>query len=110
MPTFKTYLIGFITSIILTLAAYFAVVNHLLNGTALIAAIVVLALVQFIVQLIFFLHFGRGEDGSWNLVIFFSTVGIILILVVGSIWIMNHLNYNMTPQDINNYMSSQDGI
>ena len=107
MPTFRSYVTGFITSVALTLAAYFAVVNHLLNGTSLIAAIVVLALIQFIVQLIFFLHFGRGEDGSWNLVIFFSTVGIIFILVVGSIWIMNHLNYNMTPQQLQDYMNSQ---
>ena len=107
MPTYKAYITGFILSLILTLASYFAVVNH-----APVTAFVILGLafVQFIVQLIYFLHLGQGQDGSWNLVIFFSTVGIIFILVVGSIWIMNHLNYNMSPQDINNYMDSQDGI
>ena len=110
MSTYKSYITGFVLSVILTLSAYFAVVNHMFSSTALGIAIVALAFVQFIVQLVFFLHFGKGEDGSWNLLIFFSTVGIIFILVVGSIWIMNHLNYNMTPQDINNYMSSQDGI
>ncbi len=110
MGTFKLYLTGFAASIILTLAAYFAVAAHILSGSMLIAAIMALAIIQLIVQLIFFLHLGKGQDSTWNLVVFFSTVTLVLIIVVGSLWIMNHLNYNMTPQDINNYMSSQDGI
>ena len=110
MATFKSYITGFIISVALTLAAYFAVVNHMFSGTTLIVAIVALAFLQFIVQLIFFLHFGRGKDGHWNLTIFFSTVGIIFILVAGSIWIMNHLNYSMSPDQMNQYIQSQDGI
>ena len=39
-------------------------------------------------------------------------MGIILIVVVGSIWIMDHLNYNMmaSPADMNTYIQSQDGF
>lgn len=106
MGTFKSYLTGFVLSIALTLVAYFAVVNHY-HIAAL--AILVLAIIQLLVQMIFFLHLGKGEDATWNLVVFFSATAIILILVIGSIWIMNHLNYNMTPQDINNYMNDQGG-
>jgi cytochrome o ubiquinol oxidase operon protein cyoD len=59
--------------------------------------------------LVFFLHLGQGKDTKWNLVIMLSTLTIVLIVVIGSIWIMNHLNYNMTPTDINNYMNDQGG-
>ena len=106
MPKLKSYLAGFITSIVLTLAAYFIVVYRVPNAFTI---ILILAIIQLLAQLIFFLHLGKGEDARWNMVVLLSTVSIILILVVGSIWIMNHLNYNMTPQDINNYMSDQSG-
>jgi cytochrome o ubiquinol oxidase operon protein cyoD len=107
MPTFKSYLTGFIISMCLTLAAYFAVVSR--AGGALLI-ILGLAIAQLIVQLTFFLHLNKGEDSRWNLVVFASTVSIILILVIGSIWIMDHLNYNMSPQQQNDYINGQDGI
>ncbi len=107
MPTFKSYITGFIFSLALSLAAYFVVVNHASHVSIIILA---LALVQMVIQLIYFLHLGQGADGKWNLSVFFSTISIILILVVGSIWIMNHLNYNMTPNDMNTYMLKSEGM
>lgn len=92
MPTYKSYITGFLLSLGLTLAAYFAVVNHVALTLWVITG---LAMVQLVVQLIFFLHLGQGEDGRWNFAVFLSTVGIVFILVIGTIWIMNHLNYNM---------------
>jgi cytochrome o ubiquinol oxidase subunit IV len=80
------------------------------SASMLITTILGLALIQLLVQLIFFLHLGKGQDSTWNLVVFLTTVSLVLLIVVGSLWIMDHLNTNMTPQDINNYMSSQDGI
>ncbi len=107
MPTFKSYVIGFILSVTLTLVAYFAVTNH---ASAAISIILGLAMVQLVVQLIFFLHLGKGKDARWNIVVFASTISIIVILVGGSIWIMHHLNYNMTPQDMNTYMLKSEGM
>lgn len=101
MPTFKSYITGFILSAALTLLAYFAVVNNALNALLLIS---VLAIAQLFVQMIFFLHLNKGSDRGWNLAVFASTVSIILILVAGSLWIMNHLNYNMTGAQMDNYM------
>lgn len=106
MPTYKSYIIGFILCLILTLGAYFAVTNH---SPIALAIIMVVALLQFIAQLVFFLHLGQGTDGHWNLAIFFSTLSIIFIIVAGSLWIMAHLNYNMTPAQINTYMNDQGG-
>ena len=104
-PTFKNYLTGFILSIGLTLVAYLSVVNHLLSGGSLIAAIFALALIQLIVQLLYFLHLGPGSRDE--LIFFIATIGIILIIVGGSLWIIEELNFNMTPQQINDYMKDQ---
>jgi cytochrome o ubiquinol oxidase operon protein cyoD len=107
--TYKSYIIGFLSSIALTLAAYSAVTKQLLSDTGLLSIILALAVVQLIVQLFFFLHLGaRGEKRS-QLGIFISTIGLVLIIVVGSIWIMNHLNYSMTPMQINQYIQNQAG-
>jgi len=107
MPTYKSYIIGFILCLALTLAAYFAVTNGFSNAGMIIVA---LAIVQLVVQLIFFLHLGQGKDGHWNLTVFFSTVSVIVIFVIGSIWIMNHLNYNMMPTEVEHSLMHMENI
>jgi cytochrome o ubiquinol oxidase operon protein cyoD len=116
--TLKSYIVGFISSIVLTLAAFFAVVDpgffHLghfgqLGSGALLATILTLAIVQLIVQLYFFLHLGAEAGSSWKLPMFVSTIVFVLLIVIGSLWIMGHLNYNMTPAQINQYMQDQQG-
>jgi len=89
---------GFIASLILTLAAYFIITNpNFFNFDVQTAIIVicVLALSQALVQLAFFINVWKEEGPLWNLSVFVSTVSIIFIVIFFSIWIMNHLNYNM---------------
>ncbi|MBE8365690.1 cytochrome o ubiquinol oxidase subunit IV, partial [Leptospira borgpetersenii serovar Balcanica] len=45
--------------------------------------------------LVCFLHMNASSEERWNLVAFVFTLLIIAIVVVGSIWIMWNLNYNM---------------
>lgn len=97
--TIRAYIIGFILSIVFTLIPYYLVVNQSLTGSALLWAIMSFAVVQMIIQITFFLHIGRGPKPNWNLFFFGSTVGIILIVVGGSIVIINNLHYNMQPSD-----------
>jgi cytochrome o ubiquinol oxidase operon protein cyoD len=105
------YITGFGLSIVLTLAAYFMVTGRLFQNFTLMIIIGGLALVQFGVQLIFFLHLGQEERPRWRLIILLFMVMIVVILVVGSIWIMNNLNYHtMSPIDVNKYIHSQDGL
>jgi cytochrome o ubiquinol oxidase subunit IV len=96
--TLTSRVIGFGTSLILTLAAYFIIVDpsffHFDVQTA-VLVIFSLALVQSLVQLIFFINVWKEEGPLWNLGVFLSTVSIIFIIIFFSIWIMNHLNYNM---------------
>ncbi len=95
--TAKSYVTGFILSLLFTFVPYWLVVGHVVAGNALVATILGFAILQMIVQIVFFLHLGREPKPHWNLLFFISTVGIILLVVVGSLWIMHHLHYNMTP-------------
>jgi len=91
-------LTGFIASLLLTLAGYFIIVSpEFFNFDTKTAAIVIfiLALVQALVQLIFFINVWKEEGTIWNLGVFISTVSIIFIIIFFSIWIIDHLNYNM---------------
>jgi len=93
--TLKQYVIGFVLSLILTLTAYFAVEQELLTKEHLVYFICSLGLIQAVVQLVFFLHLGSGAQPGWNMMVFLFMFAVLLIVVVGSLWIMAHLNYNM---------------
>src|SRR5271169_1096834 len=101
----KQHVIGFILSIVLTLAAYFIVVEHLLTGLGMTLALGSLAILQALIQLIFFLDLGKEPKPRWNLIHFLFMVLLLVILVAGSLWIMHHLDYNMMPTtDMDVYM------
>lgn len=104
----KSYIIGFLLSLIFTLLSYLSVVNHLVTGMVLLAAIFGLAFIQLIVQLLFFLHLGEEKKPYWNSIFFIMTLSLIIIVIAGAVWIMYHLNTNMTPQEIQQYVQSQD--
>lgn len=111
--TYKSYITGFVLSIVLTLAAYGVVVNPAYfhaNSTTALVSILALAVVQLVVQMFFFLHIDAEPGRQWKLVVFVSTVGLLLLIVIGSLWIMNHLNYNMTPDQVSHYLQDQQGF
>jgi cytochrome o ubiquinol oxidase operon protein cyoD len=108
--TLRSYLIGFILSIILTLTAYLLVShNAFSNPDLIVAAIVSLALIQFFVQLFFFLHLGKETKPRWKLFVFIFMVTVVLILVFGSIWIIGSLNSRMSIPQQEEYMNNQGG-
>lgn len=93
--SYKAYLIGFILSLTLTLISFYLVYVKALPPASLIYTLSALAIVQAIVQLIFFLHVGKEDSPRWETLIFLFMVLILLIIVFGSIWIMNDLNSRM---------------
>ena len=105
-----TYIVGYILSVFLTLAAYLLVKQGIASQNILIGLIVGLAMVQVLVQLLFFLHLGSETKPRWRLFVFLFMLVVISILVFGSLWIMSNLNYRMTPQQIKNYTSNQDAL
>lgn len=112
MPVrYVSYIVGFVLSVIMTLLAYFIVVSGLWSTQMIVIFVLTLAVVQLVVQVVFFLHIGRGS--RWKLLTFIFTILVVAIVVVGSIWIMDNLNYNMmhmSPDEIKRYMSENEGI
>lgn len=106
----KSYVIGFVLSIVLTLAAYVAVVAELFDKSTVVTFIIVLAIAQLLVQLLFFLHLGRESKPRLNLTAFLFMLLVVVILVFGSLWIMNNLDYNMmSPDEMETHMQHEDG-
>ena len=90
-----SYVTGFILSMVLTLSAYGLVTHEVLSRTVVVSLIIGLALIQFVVQLIFFLHLSQESRPRWRLMVFLLMALIVAILVFGSLWIMQNLNYHM---------------
>lgn len=94
-----TYIAGFVMSVALTLIAYMLVVQRTFDEQLIVGIIVGLAVAQFLVQVVFFLHLSRERSPRWNLVIFGFMLMVLLILVLGTLWIMNNLDYQMMPSE-----------
>jgi cytochrome o ubiquinol oxidase operon protein cyoD len=109
--SFLSYVTGFLLSLYLSVFSYLIVTRHAWSGNVLLWVIGGLALVQFFVQAFYFLHLGAESRPRWKLLVFGSMIVIVLILVVGSIWIMNNLDYHtMTPAEQKTYLHNNEGL
>lgn len=90
----KSYLIGFIVSIILTAIPFYITINGIASSVIILGVVIVCAILQIVVHLVYFLHLDRKSDGGWNMVAIVFAAIIILIVMVGSLWIMWNLNHN----------------
>ena len=90
--TYLSYFIGFLASLVLTAASFLLVISKIVIGPVLIYAIIALALIQAIVQLIFFLHVGQETRPKWETLVFSFMVLVLIIIAAGSLWIMIDLN------------------
>jgi cytochrome o ubiquinol oxidase subunit IV len=90
--TLKSYAIGFVASILLTATSFYIIMTRLFSGPVLIIAIIILAIVQAIFQLLFFLHLGQEAKPQWETVVFYFMILVLLIIAIGSLWIMYDLN------------------
>lgn len=93
--SFKSYIIGFFLSILLTIGAFLIVVEHLLLQTVLIPLILGIAAIQAIVQLICFLHLGKEAKPRWNFLVFMFMFVVATIIIGGSLLIMFSLDYRL---------------
>lgn len=88
----KSYLIGFTLSLFLTLLSFGLVMANVFSVTHLIYTVVCLGLLQATVQLLFFLHLGKEAKPRWETIVFFFMLLILLIIAIGSLWIMHDLD------------------
>jgi len=93
----RGYLIGLALAAGLTAASFWAVSTHLIYGPGIPVAVLVLAIAQMGIHLVFFLHITTDPDNANNALALAFGVLIVSLVVFGSLWIMNHLNQNMVP-------------
>ncbi|SEN09070.1 cytochrome bb3 quinol oxidase subunit 4 [Sphingomonas gellani] len=95
------YVVGLALATLLTAASFLLPGSGLVWGPAVPAALVVLAVAQMGVHLVFFLHISTGPDNTNNVIALAFGVLVVLLVVLGSVWIMTHLNHQlMTPGDM----------
>ncbi|HSX16056.1 MAG TPA: cytochrome C oxidase subunit IV family protein [Candidatus Saccharimonadales bacterium] len=104
------YIGGFIASVALTMLAYVLVTRSTLDHNTVIFFISGLAVAQFAVQMILFLHVGEETGSRWKLATALLMLMIVVLVVFGSWWIMNNLNNRMTLQQTEQYLKSQDSL
>ncbi|KTT96929.1 cytochrome O ubiquinol oxidase [Sphingomonas yabuuchiae] len=91
----RSYVVGLIAATILTAASFALVQFDIVWGPAVPAALVALAIGQMGVHLVFFLHITTGPDNSNNVLALLFGILIVALVLLGSIWIMGHLNHNL---------------
>jgi cytochrome o ubiquinol oxidase operon protein cyoD len=91
------YVIGLGLALILTGVSFWVASTSVLWGPGVAVGLVVLAIAQMGVHLVFFLHITSGPDNTNNVLALAFGVLIVFLVMVGTIWIMAHLNANMGP-------------
>ncbi|MCD9536733.1 cytochrome o ubiquinol oxidase subunit IV [Photobacterium carnosum] len=91
----KEYVRGLVFSIILTIVPFAMVMAGVGSTQFIIGVIMVFAVAQILVQLVFFLHMNTSSEQMWNTSSAVFVVVIVAIILIGSLWIMDHLNHNM---------------
>jgi len=95
----RSYVFGLALATVLTVASFWIAAAHPIWGPALPVALIVLAIAQMGVHLVFFLHVTTGPDNTNNVLALAFGVMVVALVVLGSIWIMAHLSQNMMPTD-----------
>lgn len=92
-----TYVVGFGLASLLTVISFFVARTTLVWTPSIPTALCVLAVGQMGVHLVFFLHITSGPDNVNNIMALAFGIIIVFLVIVGSLWIMAHLNQNMMP-------------
>jgi cytochrome o ubiquinol oxidase subunit IV len=98
-PRLLGYGMGLALSVLLTATSFFIAGTDLVWQPSIPVALVVLAIAQMGVHLVFFLHITTGPDNTNNVMALAFGLLIVFLVVGGSLWIMSHLNQNMMPMD-----------
>ena len=107
----REYLTGFLLSLLLTAIPFWLVMAKVLP-TPTITTLVILAfaMVQVVVHMVYFLHMNPKSEGGWNLIALIFTAVLLVIVLIGTLWVMHHMNTNMMPatHDMQGMQKMQD--
>ena len=96
---FRSYVIGLALAVLLTAASFWAAHTNLIYGPGITTALVTLAIAQMGIHLVFFLHITTAPDNTNNVLALAFGLVIVFVIVLGSLWIMGHLNHMMPSMD-----------
>jgi cytochrome o ubiquinol oxidase operon protein cyoD len=92
-----SYVVGLVLALLLTAVSFWVASTSTLWGPGVAVGLVVLAIAQMGVHLVFFLHITSGPDNTNNVLALAFGVLIVFLVMIGTIWIMGHMNANMMP-------------
>jgi cytochrome o ubiquinol oxidase subunit IV len=98
-PRLLGYVVGLGLAVLLTATSFFVAGTDLVWQPSIPVALVVLAIAQMGVHLVFFLHITTGPDNTNNVMALAFGILIVILVIGGSLWIMANLNQNMPPMD-----------
>jgi len=91
----KSYLIGFAMAVILTVIPFAMVMSGAFSKGVTVTVISVMAAVQMLVHMVYFLHMDRSPEQRSNVQVGLFSLLIIGIVIVGSLWVLHNMNVNM---------------
>ncbi|MBO0906427.1 cytochrome o ubiquinol oxidase subunit IV [Jiella sp. MQZ13P-4] len=98
--TLSGYLTGFGLSVVLTVIPFWLVMARPIeDGVVTTILVILLAVAQIVVHMIYFLHMDAKSEGGWTIMALIFTVVLLVITISGSLWVMYHLNSNMMPME-----------
>ena len=95
-----SYVVGLVVAASLTAASFYVAGSGLIWGPGIPVALMALAIGQMGVHLVFFLHITTGSDNTNNVLALAFGVLIVALVMIGSLWIMAHLNHNMMSPEM----------
>ena len=95
--SYLSYTAGLALAILATIASFVVSQTNLLWAPGIPVGLIVLALAQIGVHLVFFLHLGSGPESTNNILALAFGVLIVFLVIAGSVWIIANLNSNMMP-------------
>ena len=93
------YLLGLGLAVLLTGASFWVAGTNLIWQPAIPAALIVLAIAQIGIHLVFFLHITTSPDNTNNIIALAFGVFVVVLIVIGSLWIMANLNDRVMPME-----------
>jgi len=93
------YVIGLVLSGGLTAISFYIARGSVFWPPSIPTALIVLAIAQMGVHLVFFLHMTSGPDSTNNVLALAFGILIVFLIIAGSLWIMGNLDHNMMPMD-----------
>jgi cytochrome o ubiquinol oxidase subunit IV len=98
-PRLIGYVVGLGLALLFTATSFFVAGTDLVWQPSIPVAIIVLAIAQMGVHLVFFLHITTGPDNTNNVLALAFGLLIVFLVIGGSLWIIANLNHNMMPMD-----------